>query len=127
MSESADSRALAFVEDATLDFALGENAAAAAKLREATAAFPSCFEAWLALAEVCFADRLLDEALSAGERALALRPGDIHANTTLSRVWMERGDKPKAEHYGAQARMLGWKEELKNPAPKPGAPKSELG
>lgn len=127
MHAADDSRALALVEDATLDFALGENAAATVKLREATAAFPACFEAWLALAEVCFAERSLDLALEAGEHALALRKTDIHANTTMSRIWMERGDKPKAEFYGAQARMLGWKDELKNPPPAPGAPKNELG
>jgi hypothetical protein len=26
---------------------------------------------------------------------------------------MERGEKEKAEHYGAQARLKGWKVELK--------------
>jgi hypothetical protein len=29
---------------------------------------------------------------------------------------MERGDKTRAEHFGAQARMLSWKEELAQPA-----------
>ncbi len=127
MNTPDDSRALALVEDATLDFALGDNAGARARLREAIAGAPECFEAWLALAEVCFAERALDDALEAGERALSLRRDDIHANTTLSRIWMERGDKPNAERYGAQARMLGWKAELKQPPPVPGAPKSELG
>ena len=28
---------------------------------------------------------------------------------------VERGDKDKAEYFGAQARMLGWKDELKSP------------
>jgi hypothetical protein len=28
---------------------------------------------------------------------------------------MERGDKPRAEHYGAAARMQSWKEELRTP------------
>jgi hypothetical protein len=28
---------------------------------------------------------------------------------------MERGDKARAEHYGAMARMQGWKEELQAP------------
>jgi hypothetical protein len=28
---------------------------------------------------------------------------------------MERGDKPKAEHHGAQARLLGWGDQLKQP------------
>jgi hypothetical protein len=37
----------------------------------------------------------------------------LFINTTLSRVWMERGDKAAAEHFGARAKVLGWKEQLK--------------
>ena len=120
MSTPSDPAAVALVEDATLDFALGEHNAAIAKLNRALETDPTCFEAWLAMAEVYFADRKLDAALSAAENARTIRPGDIHANTSLSRIWMERGDKAKAEHYGAQARMLGWKDEIKNPSPDPG-------
>lgn len=127
MSTPSDPAAIALVEDATLDFALGENAAAIAKLNAALEVDPTCFEAWLAMAEVYFSDRKLDSALSAAENARMIRPGDIHANTSLSRIWMEKGDKPKAEHFGAQARMLNWKDELKNPAPSGDTPKSELG
>ncbi len=29
---------------------------------------------------------------------------------------MERGDKARAEHFGAQAKIGSWKEQLKNPA-----------
>ena len=29
---------------------------------------------------------------------------------------MEQGDKAKAEHFGAQAKIQGWKEQLKGPA-----------
>jgi hypothetical protein len=68
------------------------------------------------LAEVNFSLRRLDAALAAAEKAHALRPGDLFINTTLSRIWMERGDKPRAEHFGAQAKIQSWKEQLKNPA-----------
>jgi len=103
------------VEDATADFALGETDAAIAKLARATAAAPASFEAWHALAEVNFSLRHLDAALAAGERAHALRPADLFINTTLSRIWMERGDKARAEHFGAQAKIQSWKEQLKSP------------
>ena len=53
--------------------------------------------------------------LAAGEQALTLRPKDIHIHTSMSRIWMERGDKTKAEHHGAQARILGWGDQLKEP------------
>ena len=108
-------RALALAEAASFDFAVGDEPAALAKLAEAVAVDPACFEAWLAKAEVHFAQRQLDEALGAGERAAALRPKDIHVHTSLSRIWMERGDKTKAEHHGAQARILGWGDQLKQP------------
>ncbi|MEX2045097.1 MAG: tetratricopeptide repeat protein, partial [Opitutus sp.] len=103
------------VEDATADYAMGDSDAALAKLARATAGSPDSFEAWHALAEVNFSLRRLDEALAAAEKAHALRPQDVFINTTLSRIWMERGDKPRAEHFGAQAKIQGWKDQLQNP------------
>lgn len=102
----------ALVEDATFDFTMGDNAEALRKLDAVLEQDEACFEAWHARAEIFFEERKLDDALAAAERALALRPDDLHINTSLSRIWVERGDKDKAEHYNAQARMLGWKEQL---------------
>jgi predicted Zn-dependent protease len=103
------------IEEATADYALGDGDAAIAKLTDATRAAPDSFDAWHALAEVNFSLRKLDAALAAAERAHALQPGDLFINTTLSRIWMERGDKARAEHFGAQAKIQSWKEQLKNP------------
>lgn len=103
------------VDDATFDHTMGESEAAIAKLERATAAEPSAFAAWHALAEINFALRRFDAALAAAERAHALKSDDLFINTTLSRIWMEKGDKPRAEHFGAQARMESWKEQLRNP------------
>ncbi len=103
------------VDDATLDFTLGDSETAIAKLRAIIAAHPDAFNAWLALTEVYFSEGDYDAALEAGERAHRINPEDVHVNTSLSRIWVERGDKDKAEHFGAQARMLGWKNELKAP------------
>lgn len=105
------------IDDAAFDHTMGETSAAIEKLTRATTVAPDSFEAWHALAEIQFSQRNLDAALAAAERAHALRPDDLFINTTLSRIWMERGDKPAAERYGAQARMLSWKEELKTPRP----------
>lgn len=101
------------IEEATADYALGDTDAALGKLGRATAAAPGSFEAWHALAEVNFSLRSLDAALAAAEKAHALRPADLFINTTLSRIWMERGDKARAEHFGAQAKIAGWKDQLK--------------
>ena len=106
------------IDDATLDFTLGDSEAAIAKLVELTQGHPDSFGGWHALTEIYFSEGDYDAALQAGERALELCPEDIHINTSLSRIWVERGDKDKAEHYGAQARMLGWKDELKSPPEK---------
>ena len=103
------------IEDATFDYTMGDNEAALAKLAHATTAAPGSFEAWHALAEVNFNLRRFDAALAAAESAHALSPGDLFINTTLSRVWMEKGDKAKAEHFGAQAKIQTWKDQLKNP------------
>ena len=104
------------IEEATFDFTMGDNDAALAKLARATAADPRSFAAWHARAEVNFSLRRFDEALAAGDQAHVLQPDDLFINTTLSRIWMEKGDKAKAEHYGAQAKIQGWKEQLRNPS-----------
>ena len=103
------------VEEATADFATDDAPAALAKLARATAAAPDSFEAWHALAEVNLSLRRLDDALASAEKAHALRPNDLFINTTLSRIWVERGDKARAEHFGAQAKIGGWREQLKTP------------
>jgi len=103
------------IEDATADFALGDTSLSLEKLTRATTAVPESFEAWHALAEVNFSIRQLDAALAAAERAHALKGDDLFINTTLSRIWMERGNKARAEHFGAQAKILSWKDQLANP------------
>jgi cytochrome c-type biogenesis protein CcmH/NrfG len=94
---------------------MGENDAALDKLGRATREEPGSFEAWHALAEIAFSLRRFDDALHAAEQAHALRNDDLFINTTLSRIWMEKGDKVMAEKFGAQAKILGWKDQLKNP------------
>jgi tetratricopeptide (TPR) repeat protein len=107
----------ALIEEATFDHTMGDSEAALAKLAVAAGADPASFDAWHALAEVNFALRRFDAAVAAGERAHALRPDDLFINTTLSRAWMEKGDKARAEHFGAQAKIQGWKAELKGGQP----------
>jgi cytochrome c-type biogenesis protein CcmH/NrfG len=103
------------IEDATFDYTMGEADSALAKLKRATDAAPESFEAWHALAEINFSLRRFDDALAAAQSAHAVRPDDLFINTTLSRIWMEKGDKPMAEKFGAQAKILSWKDQLKNP------------
>ena len=105
------------VEDATLDFSIGEDKSAIKKLKKLLEKAPHSYDGWLALTEVQLACGTLEEALAAAEKALALNPDDIHVHTSLSRILVEMGDKDQAEHHGAQARILGWKDELKKKPP----------
>lgn len=104
------------VEDATFDFTMGDAEAGIAKLRAALIDEPEAFEAWHALSEIFYSEKRYDEALEAAEKAHKIRPDDLFVNTSLSRIWLEKGSKEKAEHFGAQARMAGWKDQLTNPA-----------
>jgi predicted Zn-dependent protease len=103
------------IDAATFEFTMGDSAGAEVLLREILAAHPDSFAGWHALTEVCYAEQNYDAALKAAQAAHRLCPEDIHINTSLSRIWVQLGDKEQAEHFGAQARMLGWKEELKEP------------
>lgn len=105
----------AIIDDATFDYTMGEADGAIAKLNRAAEAAPDSFAVWHALAEINFSLRRLDAALQAAERAHALDADDLFINTTLSRIWMERGDKAMAEKFGAQAKIQSWKAQLKNP------------
>ncbi|MEZ5275933.1 MAG: tetratricopeptide repeat protein [Opitutaceae bacterium] len=106
----------ALIEDATFDFTMGDDAAAVTKLTRALDSEPESFTAWHALAEVHFSARRFDQALAAAQKAHALQPDDIFVNTSLSRIWMECGNKEMAEKFGAAARMLGWKDSLQQDA-----------
>lgn len=101
------------VDDATFEFTMGDHAAALAKLDEAIKVDPACFAAWHAMAEIHFDRDDYDKALEAGLMAVGIKEADVHIHTTLSRVWMELGNKDEAEKHGARARILGWKEQLK--------------
>jgi predicted Zn-dependent protease len=103
------------IDDATFDFSIGDGPGALSKLEAITTENPQSSNAWLAFGEVLFGEGQSRAALVALEKAHALSPDDVHINTSLSRIWIGLGDKEKAEHFGAQARMLGWKETLKNP------------
>ncbi|NDV63006.1 hypothetical protein G0Q06_11130 [Puniceicoccales bacterium CK1056] len=108
-----EEKAQALVDDATFDFTMGEHDAALEKLEKAVKLDPACFSAWHAMAEIYFDRDNLEKALEAGTIAVGLKEDDVHIHTTLSRIWMESGNKEEAEKHGARARVLGWKEQLK--------------
>jgi tetratricopeptide (TPR) repeat protein len=111
------------VEDAVLDFTLGDNPAAVEKLNRVIAADEGHFAAWHALTEIRYSEKDFEGAREAADKAAAIDPDDIHIQTSLSRIWLELGSKEKAEEHGARARMLSWKSQLKESSP----PKPDAG
>lgn len=103
------------IDDAIFSFTIGETEKARQQLEALVEEHPEISSAWHALAEIFLSEKAYDKALEAAEKAWALEPKDLHINTTLSRIWVQIGNQKKAEHYNAQARMLGWKEQLKEP------------
>ncbi|MEM9160942.1 MAG: tetratricopeptide repeat protein [Verrucomicrobiota bacterium] len=103
------------IDDATFDFTMGDANVAIEKLERALADSPESHEAWHALCEIHYSEKAFDKALETAEKAHALKPDDLFINTSLSRIWVELGDKEKAEHFGAQAKIASWKDQIKNP------------
>ncbi|MGA1205935.1 MAG: tetratricopeptide repeat protein [Opitutales bacterium] len=108
------------VDDATFEFTMGNPSGALEMLDQAVREDPASFAAWHAMAEIRFDRGDYDQALEAGTIAVGLKEDDVHIHTTLSRVWMELGNKEEAEKHGARARILGWREQLRE-SPESGA------
>lgn len=104
-----------WIEEGTLAFTLGDQAEALRLLHQAAEQAPENFAAWHALTEVYYSEKNYQKALQMAEKAYALNPDDVHINTSLSRIWIELGSKEQAEKFGADARRLSWREELKSP------------
>ena len=55
----------------------------------------------------------LDEAIEVAKQLSAVDPNDILAHTSLSILYQKKGMVPEAEEEGNKARILGWKQQLK--------------
>ena len=55
----------------------------------------------------------LDEAIEVSKKIAELEPDDILAHTSLSILYQKKGMVPEAEAEGNKARILGWKQRLK--------------
>ena len=83
-------------------------------LKEAVALDPEHAEALRALGMNYFHMERFDEAIEVGKKLVEQLPEDILARTSLSMYYQKKGMIEEAEAEGAQARILGWKEQLKN-------------
>lgn len=103
-------------DDAMFDYSQGNYESCIAKLKELLAREPEHFDAQLSLGMAYY--RLGDyaTAIAEGHKAEKLRPKEQLVHTNLSLFYMKSGDKATAEHYGLQARIAGWRENMEPPA-----------
>jgi tetratricopeptide (TPR) repeat protein len=74
---------------------------------------PKFSDALHGLAQAYHAQQDFDRTIETARRILELDPDDILAWTTISRAYQRKGMVPEAEEAGNKARILGWKQQLK--------------
>lgn len=100
---------------AALDLvAEGEQERALEEYTKSLAADPSFTEAMHGMARALQDLNRLDEAITVAHRIAELDPEDVLAHTSLSVLYQKKGMVPEAEAEGNKARVLGWKQQLKN-------------
>ena len=87
---------------------------AVAHYRESLDADPTFTEAMHGLARALQDLERYDEAIEAAKKISEVDPDDVLAHTSLSVLYQKKGMIPEAEAEGAKARVLGWKQQLKN-------------
>lgn len=100
-------------------FASGELETAVAEYQKALALNPRYTDALHGLAQAYAQQGRLDEAIATAHRISELDPEDVLAHTSLSRFLQQQGKKEEAEAEANQARVLGWKQQLKEQKTKP--------
>jgi tetratricopeptide (TPR) repeat protein len=86
---------------------------AVAAYRESIAIDPIFTEAMHGLARALQDLQRYDEAIAVAQKITELDPEDVLAYTSLSVLYQKKGMIPEAEAEGAKARVLGWKQQLK--------------
>ena len=99
---------------AALDlFADGKHAEAIAEYLKAIEADPTFTEAMHGLARAYQDLEQLDHAIEVAKRIVEIDKDDVLAHTSLSILYQKKNMIPEAEEEANKARVLGWKEQLK--------------
>ncbi|MGH9510693.1 MAG: tetratricopeptide repeat protein [Terriglobales bacterium] len=97
-----------------LDFvADGDHKAAVEEYERSLAADPTFTEAMHGMSRALQDLGRLDDAIAVAKRIADLDPDDVLAHTSLSVLYQKKGMIPEAEEEGNKARVLGWKQQLK--------------
>ena len=99
---------------AALDlFAEGKHEEAVRQYQNSIDADPGFTEAMHGLSRAYQELNRLDEAIEVSKRIAEVDPDDVLAHTSLSILYQRKGMVPEAEAEGNKARVLGWKQQLK--------------
>ena len=82
---------------------------------------PKFADALHGLAQAYYAKEDFDRTIETARRILEIDPEDILAWTSVSRAYQRKGMVPEAEEAGNKARVLGWKQQLREQKAKGGA------
>jgi tetratricopeptide (TPR) repeat protein len=93
----------------------GELEKAVIEYQESLATDPTFTEAMHGLARALQDLQRYDEAITVALRISEVDPDDVLAHTSLSVLYQRKGMIPEAEAEGNKARILGWKQQLKQP------------
>lgn len=94
-------------------FAEGKYADAAAAYRRALELDPAFTDSLHALSKALLELKDYEGAIAAARRINELDPDDILAHTSLSILYQHRGMIKEAEDEANKARILGWKQQLR--------------
>jgi len=97
-----------FFDEGNSELAMGELEKAAEFYRKAIELEPKFFDGWHALGMVEMKMQNYPEAIDAGKMAIALKPNDQMAYTSLSLAYVRNGQIKEAEEMGAKARIISW-------------------
>jgi tetratricopeptide (TPR) repeat protein len=88
-------------------------AEAISEYNQALAIDPKFSDALHGLAQAYHAQQDFDRTIETAQRILELEPEDILAWTTISRAYQRKNMIAEAEAAGGKARLLGWKQQLR--------------
>ncbi|MBA3912551.1 MAG: tetratricopeptide repeat protein [Acidobacteriales bacterium] len=100
---------------AALDlFADGQAEDAIDKYRLAMEADPTFTDAMHGMTRALQDLKRYDEAITVAKRIAEVDPDDVLAHTSMSVIYQKKGMIAEAEEESSRARILGWKQQLKN-------------